>query len=197
MSRWLRQLPNLISAIRMLLTVPIAVALLHRQLVTTLWLFGVAGASDGLDGFLAKRFGWRTELGGILDPIADKLMMATVFVILALLRSVPLWLTTAVIARDCIIVLGAISYRALIGPVKAQPSAVSKLNTLCQVTFVLAVIAEQQFSWLHAWALWLGASVFVTVVVSGIDYVLVYGRQAAEQARLRHRIARGGGSNPA
>jgi cardiolipin synthase len=175
MTRRLRQLPNLVSAVRILLTVPIAVALVRHQLGTTLWLFGVAGASDGLDGFLAKRFGWRTELGGILDPVADKLMMATVFVILAL----------------------AISYRVLIGPVKAQPSTVSKLNTLCQVTFVLVVIAEQRFSWLQAWALWLGASVFVTVVVSGIDYVLVYGRQAAEQARLRHRMARGGGSNPA
>jgi len=197
MSRWLRQLPNLITAIRMLLTVPIAVALLRHQPVTTLWLFAVAGASDGLDGFLARRFGWRTEIGGILDPVADKLMMATVFVVLALLGSVPLWLTTAVIVRDCVIVLGAISYRVLIGPVKAQPSIVSKLNTLCQVIFVLVVIAEQQFSWLHAWELWLGASVFVTVIVSGIDYVLVYGRQAAEQSRLRHRMARDGGSNPA
>jgi cardiolipin synthase len=197
MSRWLRQLPNLISSIRMLLAAPIAVALVRHQPVTTLWLFAVAAASDGLDGFLAKRFGWRTELGGILDPIADKLLMATVFVILALLGSVPLWLTTAVIARDCIIVLGAISYRVLLGPVKARPSKVSKINTLCQAAFVLVVIAEQQFSWLHVLALWLGALVFVTVVVSGIDYVLVYGRQAAEQARLRHRIARGGGSNPA
>jgi cardiolipin synthase (CMP-forming) len=197
MSRWLRQLPNLISSIRMLLAVPIAVALVRHQPVTTLWLFAVAAASDGLDGFLAKRFGWRTELGGILDPIADKLLMATVFVILALLGSVPLWLTTAVIARDCIIVLGAISYRVLLGPVKARPSKVSKINTLCQAAFVLVVIAEQQFSWLRVLALWLGALVFVTVVVSGIDYVLVYGRQAAEQARLRHRIARGGGSNPA
>jgi len=94
------------SSIRMLLAVPIAVALVRHQSVTTLWLFGVAAASDGLDGFLAKRFGWRTDLGGILDPVADKLLMATVFVILALLGSVPPWLTTAVIARDCIIVLG-------------------------------------------------------------------------------------------
>jgi cardiolipin synthase (CMP-forming) len=197
MSRWLRHLPNLISSIRMLLAVPIAVALVRHQPVTTLWLFGVAAASDGLDGFLAKRFGWRTALGGILDPVADKVLMATVFVILSLLGSVPVWLTTAVIARDFIIVLGAISYRVLLGPVKARPSTVSKLNTLCQGTFVLVVIGEQRFSWLHVWALWLGALVFVTVVVSGIDYVLLYGRQAAEQARLRHHIARGGGSNPA
>jgi cardiolipin synthase len=195
--RWLRQLPNLISSIRILLAVPIAVALARHQPLTTLWLFGLAAASDGIDGFLAKRFGWQTEVGGILDPVADKVLMATAFVMLALLGSVPLWLTATVIARDCIIVLGAVSYRILLGPVTARPSRVSKLSTLCQVIFVLEVLGEQQFSWPHVWAVPFGALVFVTVVVSGIDYVLVYGRQAAEQARSRHRIDRSGGSNPA
>jgi cardiolipin synthase len=197
MHRWLRQLPNLITSIRILLIVPIALALAHHQLFTTLWLFGAAAVSDGVDGFLAKRFGWQTELGGILDPVADKLMLATVFVMLAFLGSVPFWLTTAVIARDCIIVLGAVSYRVLLGPVDARPSRVSKLNTLCQVTFILVVIGTQQFSWPPVWALWLGALVFVTVVVSGIDYVWVYGRQATAEARSRRGIARTGGSNPA
>lgn len=182
MNRWLRQLPNLVSSIRMVLVVPIAVALAHHRILTTLWLFGVAGASDALDGFLAKRFGWQTELGGILDPLADKLMLATGFVMLWLLRLVPLWLTATVIARDCIIVLGAVSYRILLGPIKAKPSRVSKFNTLAQVTFILVVLGTQQFSWPPEWALSLGALVFVTVVVSGIDYVLVYARQAANYA---------------
>jgi cardiolipin synthase len=197
MHRWLRQLPNLITSIRILLIVPIVLALAHHELIITLWLFGVAAASDGVDGFLAKRFGWQTELGGILDPLADKLMLATVFVVLALLGSVPFWLTAAVIARDCIIVLGAVSYRLLLGPVYARPSMVSKLNTLCQVAFILVWMGAQQFAWPHVWTLWLGAVVFVTVVVSGIDYVLVYGRQAIEQAKSRQGIARTGGSKPA
>ena len=197
MRRWLRQLPNIISSIRILLVVPIALALAHHQLVTTLWLFGVAAASDAVDGFLAKRFGWQTELGGILDPLADKLMLVTVFVVLTLLGSVPVWLTTAVIARDCIIVIGAVSYRMLLGPVMAQPSLVSKLNTFCQIIFLLVVIGAQQFSWPAVWALALGALVFVTVFVSGIDYVCVYGRQAAARARARHAALNAGGSKPA
>lgn len=197
MRRWLRQLPNLISSIRILLVVPIALALAHRELITTLWLFGIAAVSDGVDGFLAKRFGWQTELGGILDPVADKLMLATVFVMLTLFGNVPAWLTAIVIARDCIIVLGAVSYRVLLGPIPARPSLVSKINTLCQATFILVIMGEQQFSWPHALALPLGALVFVTAVVSGIDYVLVYGRQAADQARCRQRSARAGGSKPA
>jgi cardiolipin synthase len=190
MHRWLRQLPNLISAIRILLVLPIALALAQHRLVATLWLFGVAAVSDGLDGFLARRFGWQTELGGILDPLADKLMLATVFVMLAVLGQVPIWLTSTVIARDCIIVLGAVSYRVWLGPIEARPSVVSKLNTLCQMTFILAIIGGRQFSWPPPWvALWLGALVFVTVAVSGIDYVLVYGRQAIAQARAQ-QVAR-------
>ena len=88
----LRQIPNIITSIRILLVVPTAVALANHRLGVTIALFGVAALSDAADGFLAKRFGWQSELGAVLDPIADKLLMATVFVILAYLKLVPLWL---------------------------------------------------------------------------------------------------------
>jgi cardiolipin synthase len=188
MHRGFRHIPNLVSSLRILLIVPIAMALARHELPRTLWLFGAAAVSDAADGFLARRFGWQTELGGLLDPIGDKLILATVFVMLAVLRYIPVWLTVAVLARDGIIVGGAISYRLLLGPVEAHPSMVSKLNTVCQMLFVLAVIGAMQFAWPPAWGLLaLGALVFVTVVVSGIDYVWVYGRQAAQQARARGR----------
>jgi len=196
MDRWLRQLPNVITSIRILLVVPIAMALSGRRPVETLWLFCIAAASDGIDGFLAKRFGWQTDLGGLLDPIADKLLLITVFVMLALLGSVPVWLTAAVIARDCVIVLGAVAYRIALGPVVARPSRVSKLNTLCQVIFILVVIATPQLSWPLAWETLSGALVFVTVVVSGLDYVLAYSRLAAEHAKSRRRVVRTGGPPP-
>jgi cardiolipin synthase len=177
--RWLRHLPNVISSTRILLTVPIAVSLWQHRFVITLWLFGIAAVSDAVDGFLARRFGWQTELGGMLDPLADKFMLATVFVILAFLGDVPVWLAAAVIARDCIIVLGAVSYRLVIGRVSARPSLISKLNTLCQIMFILAVIGALQFAWPPAWAVVaLGASVLAVVSISGLDYVLVYGRLA-------------------
>jgi cardiolipin synthase len=197
MDRWLRQIPNVITSIRILLVVPIAMALSGHRPVETLWLFCIAAASDGIDGFLAKRFGWQTDLGGLLDPVADKLLLATVFVMLALLGGVPVWLTATVIARDCIIVLGAVAYRIAVGPVVARPSRVSKLNTLCQVIFIVVVIATPQFSWPPAWQTFLGALVFVTVAVSGLDYVLAYSRLAAEHARSRRRVVRTGGSKPA
>jgi cardiolipin synthase len=194
MRRWLPLLPNIISSIRILMALPIAWALAHHHYALTLWLFAVAAASDAVDGFLAKQFGWQSELGGILDPVADKLMLATVFVMLALLGDVPQWLMATVIARDCIIVLGAISYRVVLGPVPARPSIISKLNTLCQIVYLLDVIGARLFSWPAVWGLALGALVFVTVCVSGMDYVLVYGRQAAEKLRLRHSSSGAGGA---
>lgn len=193
----LRHLPNVVTSIRILLLFPIALALAHHRVVTTLWLFAAAAATDAVDGFLAKRFGWQTELGGILDPAADKLLLATVFVMLTLRGDVPVWLTTAVLARDGIIVAGAVGYRVLLGPVEARPSVVSKLNTLCQVAFIVLVIGSPQFSWPAAWTMVVGALVFLTVVVSGLDYVLVYGRMAHSQSKAGHGVARTGGSKPA
>jgi cardiolipin synthase (CMP-forming) len=182
----MRHIPNLISVIRILLIIPIAMTLAQHRLGPTILLFALAALSDAADGYLAKRFGWQSELGGVLDPIADKLLLATVFVTLSFLKLVPLWLMAAAVARDLIIVLGAAAYRVVIGPVAAHPSIVSKFNTLCQVLFILAVVGRAEFSTPPGWiVLWLGALVFATVAVSGIDYVLVYGRRAAGAAGSR------------
>jgi cardiolipin synthase len=185
-NRWLRQIPNIISSLRILLVIPIAFALLRGDLITTLALFFAAAVSDAADGFLAKRFGWRTTLGGILDPAADKLLLATVFIVLAVLHLVPGWLMAAAVARDVIIVLGAIAYRVCIGPVTAAPSMVSKLNTLAQALYILSVIGRAQFTVPPAWVvLALGALTFVTIVVSGLDYVLRYAQAALHEANSR------------
>jgi cardiolipin synthase len=177
----LRHIPNIISVIRILLVVPIAAALWHERLALSIALFAVAAVSDVADGYLAKRFGWQSELGAILDPIADKLLLATVFVTLSVLKLVPLWLMAAAVSRDAIIVSGAALYRFVIGPLTAHPSLISKLNTLCQAAFILAVVSRAKFMVPSEWVtVWLGALVFATVAVSGIDYVLVYGRRAIE-----------------
>jgi cardiolipin synthase len=185
----LRQIPNLITLIRILLVVPMVVGLVHRQLETVLILFAIAASSDALDGFLARRYGWQSFLGSILDPIADKLLLATLLVTLAVLDLVPMWLMVTALARDVIIVSGAAAYRLFIGPLTAQPSNVSKFNTLCQASFVLCVVARAEFSWPPSWSqAGLGALAFATTVVSGIDYVMTYGRRAvaARTSRAAH-----------
>jgi cardiolipin synthase (CMP-forming) len=182
----LRQIPNVITSIRILLVVPIAVALVNHRWELTIALFGAAALSDAADGFLAKRFGWQSELGAVLDPVADKLLMATAFVVLAYLRLVPLWLVAVAIARDIIIVVGALLYRYCLGPLSVRPSVVSKFNTLCQAAFILAVVGREGLSVPPQWVLiLLGALMFVTVVISGIDYVLIYGRRALSLASPR------------
>jgi cardiolipin synthase len=175
-----RHIPNIISVIRILLVVPIAIALFHQQLALAVALFALAAVSDAADGFLAKRFGWQSELGAVLDPIADKLLLATIFVTLGLLKLVPLWLMVAAVARDVIIVAGAAAYRLFIGPLTARPTLISKINTVCQALYILAVVGHAKFFIPPEWvATWLGGLVFATVAVSGIDYILVYGRRAA------------------
>jgi len=184
-----RQIPNLITGLRILLIAPIAIALLHHQLRLALGLFLVGAASDLLDGFIAKRFNWQTALGGVLDPAADKLLLATSFVVLAVMHLVPLWLMATAVARDLIIVSGAIAYRLWLGPIEARPSMLSKLNTMCQALFILCIIARQQFSQPADWVIvMLGALTFLTTAVSGIDYVLRYGKAAVDESRSRRTL---------
>ncbi len=186
MSRSLRQIPNVISAIRILLVVPICMALVRHQLLSAIFLFAAAAVSDAADGYLAKRFDWRTELGAVLDPLADKLLLSTVLLTLAYMELVPPWLVIAAVARDVIIVAGASLFRLCIGPLDMRPSILSKFNTLCQAAFILAVVCRAAASVPPAWLVtWLGALMFVTVAISGIDYVLIYGRRALNSREPR------------
>ena len=185
MSWFPRQIPNVISAIRILLVAPIAVSLAQHRLALTIALFGAAALSDAADGFLAKRYGWQSELGAVLDPAADKLLLSTVFITLAYLKLVPQWLMAAAVARDAVIVLGALLYRYWFGALDVRPSVVSKFNTLCQAAYIMAVVGREEFSVPPAWVVTLGgALVFVTVAISGIDYVLIFSRRALSRSAL-------------
>ena len=192
-----RWLPNGLCVLRMLLSVPIAWLLLRGQFALTLMVFVVAAVTDAADGFLAKRFQWQTELGKILDPLADKLLLVVVFVTLARLQLVPMWLTVLVVVRDLVITSGAICYRWLYGPiVGAAPTLISKLNTLVQIVYVAGVVSAAslhslQIDWPLPTAMqWALGAVVVTTLSSGADYVLTYSRRAA-QAHQAQRLRQG------
>ncbi len=177
-------IPNAICVLRILLVAPCALTLLDGRYELTLLLFAVASISDGLDGWLAKSFGWTSRLGKILDPIADKLLLVTVFLTLAWLGLAPRWLVVTVVVRDVLIVGGAIAYRVLIGYIEGHPTPISKLNTLLQLSYVLAVVAAAAWHAVpQALLVAAGAATFVTTVVSGIDYVLTYAREAIRASR--------------
>ena len=164
--------PNLICLLRIALTVPIVMLLAEGRYGQTLVLFAIAAVSDMLDGFLAKTFGWTCELGKILDPLADKLLLVSVFITLAVIGLVPVWLAAVAVLRDVVIGFGAGVYKLLFGPVEGVPTVPSKINTLVQLAFVIAVVWQAAFRDLPDWLiLGLGACVLVTTVVSGVDYV--------------------------
>ena len=172
-------IPNLICVLRIVLVGPIVAALWSGDFRLALLLIFIAGFSDGLDGFLAKNFDWRTRLGGLLDPAADKLLIVAVFLTLTFMGLVPVWLAAIVIGRDVVIVSGAIAYSVLIGRVSPDPSRISKANTACQLLYLLLVIAEQAFAWpLAIGVLVCGAAVMFTSVISGLDYVLRWSGKA-------------------
>ena len=172
-------LPNAISLMRIALVPPILILILDGSFGWALALFAIAGISDGVDGYLAKRFDWGSRLGALLDPVADKLLVAGLFITLAYAGLIPIWLAAVVIVRDVVIVVGAIAYNFLVGPVEGEPTRVSKLNTTLQLLFLLFVLSRAGFAWPQEISITvLGASVFITVVISGIDYVLSWSRRA-------------------
>ncbi len=189
MSSSLRFIPNALCILRMLLVIPVAWLLANHEFKYTLWLFAVAAATDGLDGFLAKRCGWMSELGKILDPLADKILLVGVFLTLGIMGLVPLWLAITAISRDMIITVGAITYNAIFGALEGRPTWISKLNTLAQIVFVLLVVGAHAVGHVPQNVLIaVGALVFVTTAVSGIDYVLTYSRKAAAVSRRRRGL---------
>jgi cardiolipin synthase len=186
----LATVPNIICLLRIALTVPIVVLLAEGRYGQTLVLFAIAAASDVLDGYLAKTFGWTSELGKVLDPLADKLLLVSVFITLAAVGLVPVWLATIAVLRDVVIGAGAGVYKWLFGPLEGRPTVPSKLNTLVQLLFVIAVVWDAALHDLPPWVIeGLGAMVLVTTVVSGVDYVLTYIRKAVAVSRARRGAA--------
>lgn len=178
----MRHLPNLICLFRIALVWPIAAALHAQEHFTALALFMTAGLSDGVDGYLAKRFNWTSELGKVLDPLADKLLLVTVFVEAAWLGLVPWWLTAAVVARDVLIGLGALVFRLWFGPLRGRPTVFSKVNTAMQLLYLLAVMVNAALSFPPREVLdALAIVVFATTLVSGLNYVALFMRRAWSQ----------------
>jgi len=139
-------IPNLITLGRILL-VPIVVwAISSGAMWIAFVLFVVAGVSDAVDGYLAKRFNMTSELGAYLDPLADKVLIVSIYVSLGINNVIPAWLVILVVSRD-IMIVGAVMLSWLIGsPVKVKPLLVSKLNTVAQIVFACVVLGSLGFN---------------------------------------------------
>ena len=193
----LRWLPNAITIGRMVLALPLLWALGTAQFALALWIALVAGMSDAIDGWLAKRYHWHSHFGGLLDPLADKVLLSVCFIGLWWSRHLPAWLVVLVLARDAIIVGGALVWWRVLGPFTAAPTRLSKFNTLMQIVLVAAVLADAAFTGHLAAAadragplplVWLQALLLACAALtaaSGVDYVVRYGARFRAASRNR------------
>lgn len=186
----LQQLPNLITLARIAL-VPVLILLLHDQnYAAALLIFLVAGLSDALDGYLAKRLGVQSRLGAILDPAADKLLLVSAYVMLTILGHIPFWLMLTVAFRDILIVGGYIVYTTHAGPVKMRPSVLSKLNTLMQIALVGLLLGQEALH--RTWPLTeiVLYGVLASTIASGAHYLwlwmIVKDIEPAHSGKKRH-----------
>jgi cardiolipin synthase len=175
----LSNLPNLITVVR-LLAVPLEVWLmLQGSYAAAFWLFIALGVSDAVDGFLAKRFGWESMIGGYLDPIADKALLVGVYVTLGVQELLPPWLVILVVFRDILIVGGALLFETLTHKLEMAPLLVSKINTAAQIVLAAGVLGSLgnnldvgAFTRVMNWV------VAATTVSSGLAYLIKWGHMA-------------------
>lgn len=181
-----RDIPNAISILRILLVIPIMMLLDRQEYGLVLLLFGVAGLSDGLDGYLARRYRWQSRLGALLDPLGDKFLLVGVYLVLGWNGLLPWWLVGLVMLRDVVIVSGALAYRHVCRELDMEPTLISKINTVLQILLGLMVIAGAMGAALAPMLVQgMIALVALSTFWSGCDYVLRWGLRA-------HRCSREG-----
>jgi cardiolipin synthase (CMP-forming) len=194
MSSRIVTVPNMLTVFRMVL-IPVFVSLIfYQRFIWALAVFVIAGVTDGLDGLLARRFDQRSQLGTILDPIADKLMLVTAFVVLSLKSvfpqpvpshlPIPFWVTVAVISRDVFIIVGAAAINIMTGFRGFRPSSLGKISTVVQIIGIAAVMFAASFPYGTGWYLpTVYAAVFAFAVLSGLHYIFFASRLLNEDRR--------------
>ena len=165
-------IPNLITLARILLVPVVVWAIASNQMLFAFLLFAAAGVSDAVDGFLAKRFGMASELGAYLDPLADKVLIVSIYVSLGIVDALPRWLVILVVSRDLLIVGGVLFSWLLNKPVSVKPHMVSKANTAVQLLLVGLVLAALGFGFDAGWALTLTMAAVAALTLASIAVYL-------------------------
>jgi len=180
----LKHIPNAISVLRIILVIPIMIAFWNEDYEMAFFLILIAGVSDGVDGFLARFFNWRSRLGAILDPLADKILLICLFGVFAIKGLLPLWLMYLVVGRDIVILIGGFIYNFFIEKIEIKPLFISKINTTLQIALVLLVALNLASIQIVPWVLD-GMIILVTLstLMSGISYVFIWTRLAVSSKK--------------
>lgn len=174
--RKIAYLPNTITIARIALAPVLILLLKDEEYIAALVVFLIAGLSDGLDGYIAKHYNLVSRLGAILDPLADKILLVSAYIMLSMLGPIPFWLVLSVVFRDLLIVSGYLIYTSLIGSVQMRPSHLSKLNTFMQILLIVAILTQLAFSVFYPlFTEVLVFAVLATTVASGAHYLWAWG----------------------
>ena len=189
MSERIFNLPNVITLLRLAAVPVVAWLILQQRWEVACWLFLAAAVSDGIDGMLARWLNQMTQIGAALDTVADKALGVVTLVLLTQAGAIPLWVTLAILLRDSIIVLGALSYRGMAGHLEIHPTWLGKTHMFSEFALLALVLADlARVLKIDAWLTALFVSVFVIAVVSGVQYVWIWGAKARREraaARLK------------
>lgn len=180
----LKYLPNAFSLTRLFLIVPFLIYLHQANYTTALYIFIFAGVTDGLDGWLARLYNWQSRFGSFIDPLADKLLIASSFISFALLGQLPWWLVSLVFFRDLTISLGVMAWQRFIPQrLDFKPTWLSKINTFLQLTLIIFCLAELSFARNYQTLTYvlIGLTAFTTSATY-IDYVWTGARKAYASA---------------
>jgi cardiolipin synthase (CMP-forming) len=161
-------IPNLITLARIILVPVVVWAIATGQLRLAFLLFLAAAISDAVDGFLAKRFGMKTELGAYLDPLADKVLIVSIYVTLGITGVIPLWIVILVVSRDIMIVAAVMLSWLMEKPVAVRPLAVSKANTAAQIVLATLVLARHGLGLELDWLIWAGIAVVAALTLISV-----------------------------
>lgn len=182
----LQYLPNSLTILRLLLAFPLGILILREGYAWALVVGLLAGLSDALDGFFARKLNVHSRFGAALDPIADKILVTVTFICLARMQLVPWYLTIAVLSRDAVIVAGAACYHRLIGPFEFAATRLSKSNMFIQISFCVLVLLTQIVEGIPAEVTLAGMVVVLfTAAASGFDYVMSWTIKALQSRRVK------------
>lgn len=172
------QIPNIITLLRVILIWPFISYLLSNNYLLAFSIFLIAGLSDGVDGYLARRFNWTSRLGSFIDVLADKLLLISSFLVLGFLGVLPLILMSIIIARDIFTVVGVAIYYCLFGKLNLKPSLIGKTNIACQILLIFLLLFETAFFKLPY--LILTSMIYIMIVVSFaslLEYIWIWSKK--------------------
>jgi len=176
-----KQIPNFLSLLRLLLAVPIFILILREDYWSVLWVIFIAGVSDGIDGWLARKLDAVSYFGALMDPLCDKVLLLSAYLALALVDLLPLWVVLFMALRDVIIVAGAVVYYWQFGRYEMQPTLLGKMTTVMQIAFALLLLMQQIYPLFPPLIVNIGLlGVILMIFFSGGHYIYIWTKKAQQ-----------------